>query len=75
MRERGKKKDGQRNVIPPQIFNGQEFRGVSLNTCAHHCPEAKKTGSFVFRGHIMMMMLHVNAKRQNDDLYYLLTYF
>jgi len=27
MRERGKKKDGQRNVIPPQIFNGQEFRG------------------------------------------------
>ena len=29
MRERGKKKDGQRNVIPPQIFNGQEFRGVS----------------------------------------------
>ena len=28
MRERGKKKEGQRNVIPPQIFNGQEFRGV-----------------------------------------------
>jgi len=27
MRERGKKKEGQRNVIPPQIFNGQEFRG------------------------------------------------
>jgi len=27
MREHGKKKDGQRNVIPPQIFNGQEFRG------------------------------------------------
>lgn len=27
MRERGRKKEGQRNVIPPQIFNGQEFRG------------------------------------------------
>ena len=34
MRERGKKKDGQRNVIPPQIFNGQEFRGVSFKTFA-----------------------------------------
>ena len=32
MRERGKKKEGQRNVIPPQIFNGQEFRGVR---CGH----------------------------------------
>lgn len=27
MRERGKKKEGQRNVIPPQIFNGEDYRG------------------------------------------------
>lgn len=27
MRERGKRKEGQRNVIPPQIFNGEEYRG------------------------------------------------
>ena len=27
MREKGKKKDGQRNVLPPQIFNGEECRG------------------------------------------------
>ena len=33
MRERGKKKEGQRNVIPPQIFNGQEFRGVRCGHC------------------------------------------
>ena len=28
MRENGKKKEGQRNAIPPQIFNGDQFRGV-----------------------------------------------
>ena len=33
MREHGKKKEGQRNVIPPQIFNGQEFRGVRCGHC------------------------------------------
>ena len=27
MREKGKKQDGQRNVLPPQIFNGEELRG------------------------------------------------
>jgi len=27
MREKGKKRDGQRNALPPQIFNGEEFRG------------------------------------------------
>jgi len=27
MREKGKKKDGQRFVLPPQIFNGEEYRG------------------------------------------------
>lgn len=27
MRENGKKKEGQRNAIPPQIFNGDQFRG------------------------------------------------
>eukprot|EP00092_Neocalanus_flemingeri_P026012 GFUD01028193.1.p1 GENE.GFUD01028193.1~~GFUD01028193.1.p1 ORF type:complete len:307 (+),score=130.93 GFUD01028193.1:72-992(+) len=27
MREKGKKKEGQRNVIPPQIFNGEAHRG------------------------------------------------
>ena len=28
MREKGKKREGQRNVLPPQIFNGEERRGV-----------------------------------------------
>ena len=28
MREKGKKKDGQRNVLPPQIFNGDDYCGV-----------------------------------------------
>ena len=28
MREKGKKREGQRNVLPPQIFNGEEHRGV-----------------------------------------------
>ena len=28
MRERGRKREGQRNVLPPQIFNGEEYRGV-----------------------------------------------
>ena len=28
MREKGKKREGQRNVLPPQIFNGEELRGV-----------------------------------------------
>merc|ERR1712179_276790 len=27
MREKGRKKEGQRNVIPPQIFNGEQYRG------------------------------------------------
>ena len=27
MREKGKKREGQRNALPPQIFNGEEFRG------------------------------------------------
>ena len=27
MRSQGKKREGQRNVLPPQIFNGQQFRG------------------------------------------------
>jgi len=27
MREKGKKKEGQRNALPPQIFNGEEHRG------------------------------------------------
>ena len=28
MREKGKKKDGQRNVLPPQIFNEDDYCGV-----------------------------------------------
>ena len=28
MRDRGKKKEGQRNVLPPQIFNGDDYIGV-----------------------------------------------
>ena len=43
MREHGKKKEGQRNVIPPQIFNGQEFRGVR---CGHFYDQLK----LVFQG-------------------------
>jgi len=27
MREKGKKKDGDRNVLPPQIFNGEKYCG------------------------------------------------
>ena len=29
MRERGRRQEGQRHVLPPQIFNGDEYRGVS----------------------------------------------
>ena len=28
MREKGKKREGQRNALPPQIFNGEDLRGV-----------------------------------------------
>jgi hypothetical protein len=28
MREKCKKKPGQRHALPPQIFNGEEYRGV-----------------------------------------------
>ena len=28
MRESAKKKDGQRHVLPPQIFNGDKYCGV-----------------------------------------------
>ena len=31
MRSHGKKREGQRNVLPPQIFNGQQFRGDFLD--------------------------------------------
>ena len=27
MRRKGKRREGQRNVIPPQVFNGEEYRG------------------------------------------------
>merc|ERR1711913_186314 len=27
MRMNGRKREGQRNVLPPQIFNGEEYRG------------------------------------------------
>ena len=30
MREHGKKKEGFRNVLPPQIFNGEKYCGVSV---------------------------------------------
>ena len=30
MRERGRRREGQRNVLPPQIFNGEEYRGVRI---------------------------------------------
>ena len=28
MRRMGRKREGQRNALPPQIFNGEEFRNV-----------------------------------------------
>ena len=28
MREKGRRREGQRNALPPQIFNGDEYRGV-----------------------------------------------
>jgi hypothetical protein len=28
MRAHGKKQEGQRNVLPPQIFNGEKYCGV-----------------------------------------------
>ena len=28
MREKGRRREGQRNALPPQIFNGEECRGV-----------------------------------------------
>jgi hypothetical protein len=30
MRSKAEKKEGQRNVLPPQIFNGEKYCGVSL---------------------------------------------
>ena len=27
MRKKGRKREGQRNVLPPQVFNGEEYRG------------------------------------------------
>ena len=36
MRENGKKKEGQRNVLPPQIFNGETYRGVSKCSLSTH---------------------------------------
>ena len=30
MRANGKKKDGERHVLPPQIFNGEKYCGVSV---------------------------------------------
>ena len=32
MRANAKKKDGQRHVLPPQIFNGEKYCGVSMVT-------------------------------------------
>ena len=28
MRREGRRRDGQRNALPPQIFDGEEFRNV-----------------------------------------------
>ena len=35
MRERGRRLEGQRHVLPPQIFNGEEYRGVSWLLVGH----------------------------------------
>ena len=31
MREKARKAEGQRNVVPPQVFNGEEYRGVGVH--------------------------------------------
>ena len=31
MRERGRVEEGQRHVLPPQIFNGEQYRGVGFS--------------------------------------------
>ena len=36
MREKGKKKEGQRNVLPPQIFNGDKYCGVREGTPVYY---------------------------------------
>ena len=43
MRDRGKKKEGQRNVLPPQIFNGDDYIGVSGKKWEMHRGERKVT--------------------------------
>ena len=35
MRANAKKKDGQRHVLPPQIFNGEKYCGVRFLLCIH----------------------------------------
>jgi hypothetical protein len=39
MRAHGKKQEGQRNVLPPQIFNGEKYCGVRALTSflSVHC--------------------------------------
>ena len=32
MRTSGRRRDGQRNVLPPQIFNGEHFRNVVMKS-------------------------------------------
>ncbi len=39
MRSKGKKKEGQRNVLPPQIFNDDKYCGVSC-TRQNFCTSA-----------------------------------
>ena len=37
MRANAKKLDGQRHVLPPQIFNGEKYCGVGLFLLIHLC--------------------------------------
>ena len=45
MRANAKKKDGQRHVLPPQIFNGEKYCGVGLFLLIHLC-SIKLTNTF-----------------------------
>ena len=51
MRENGKKKDGERHVLPPQIFNGDKYCGVSKNVylLVRHLPFIAKGAGFLLQ--------------------------
>ena len=36
MRKRGRRREGQRNALPPQIFNGEDFRNVVMTSLGEY---------------------------------------